>query len=260
MSNRAATNVVCIKWGDKYPAYYVNRLYQGVSRFLDRPFRFLCFTDDATGIAAPVEVHPLPFEPFEADIVAAMNRPGRKGAWRKISLFRPGLAGMTGQVLGFDLDVAITGPLGDIVDFAPDSVCMRREWRYEWSGRDGGHGSVFCFDPAQHRYLYDEFAADPVGSVDRHKGSEQYYTSMTALRHGKLRYLPGNLICSFKRDSMRLPPFNYLLPPVLPADCRVMCFHGRPKMDEALVGYSDSLLRHSLPAEWLQRYWVGEPA
>ena len=105
---------------------------------------------------------------------------------------------MSGQVLGFDLDVVITGALDEIVDHAPDKVAMRREWRYEWRRKHGGHGSVFSFDPAQHSYLYDEFAADPAGSVERHRGSEQYFTSMTALRHDQLAYLPGELVCSFK--------------------------------------------------------------
>lgn len=248
-------NVVCIKWGDKYPSYYVNRLHAGVRRGLDRSFRFICFTDDAAGIDPAIETHPLPIEPFEAEIVAAMQRKGRRGAWRKISLFRPGLADMSGQILGFDLDVVVTGDLADIVDHSPDRVVMRREWRYEWRGKHGGHGSVFSFDPGLHPYLYDEFAADPARSVALHRGSEQYYTSMTALRHKQLAYLPGNLVCSFKRDAIPRPPLNYFLVPRLPRDCRVMCFHGKPKMDEVVFGHEGSILHHSLPAPWLAEMW-----
>lgn len=257
MSTGTPINVVCIKWGTKYPAYYVNRLYAGVARHLDRPFVFHCFTDDAAGIRPEVVTHPLPTEPFEADLVAAMQRAGRKGAWRKISLFRPGLGGMTGRMLGFDLDVVITGDLTPLVDRAPDKVAMRREWRYAWKGQQGGHGSVFCFEPALHPYLYDEFAADPAGAVARHKGSEQYYTSITALRHGQLSYLPGPLVGSFKYDAARLPPLNLLLPPRLPDDCRVMCFHGSPKMEEAVEGFRSDWWRSTLPADWLRQHWIG---
>lgn len=258
LPDATVVNVVCIKWGSKYPSYYVNRLYRGVARHLGREHRFACFTDDPEGIEPGIEVHPLPVEPFESEIVAAMQRRGRKGAWRKISLFRPGLAGMVGPMLGFDLDVTITGGLDELVDHAPDKVCMRREWRYEWQGRQGGHGSVFCFDPARHIYLYEDFARDPGGSVEQHRGSEQYYTSMTAYRRGELAYWPGELIASFKRDAMRLPPMNYLAPPVLPDNCRVMCFHGKPKMEEALAGYAGGVFTHTKPAPWLRRHWVGE--
>ncbi|WP_306120185.1 MULTISPECIES: hypothetical protein [unclassified Roseitalea] len=252
-------NVVCMKWGNKYPSYYVNRLHAGVQRWLERDFRFICFTDDSAGVNADIETHPLPEEEFEAELIAGMQRRGRKGAWRKISLLRPGLADMEGPILGFDLDVAIAGPLDAIVDFAPQKVAMRREWRYEWQGRDGGHGSVFCLEPHLHPYLYEEFAADPAGAIDRHKGSEQYYTSMTALRHGSLAYLPGDLICSFKRNAIPAWPFNYLRAPVLPDNCRVMCFHGRPSMEEAMSGYRRTLRYRCKPADWLARCWF-DPA
>ena len=249
-------NVVCIKWGDFYPAHYVNRLYDGVRRWLHSDVRFVCFTDDADGIDNRLEVHPIPIEPFEDTIVEAMTRDrGRRGAWRKISLFRPGLAGLEGRILGFDLDVVITGWLDEIADFAPDKVVMRREWRHERFRRDGGHGSVFSFDPALHPYLYEEFAADPRGAILRHRGSEQYYTSMTALRHGALRYLPGDMVCSFKKDSVPVFPINLFREPRLPSNCRVMCFHGSPKMHEAIGGYRASWRHRTTSCRWLEESW-----
>jgi len=33
-----------MKWGDKFPAEYVNRLYAMVARNLSDEFRFVCFT------------------------------------------------------------------------------------------------------------------------------------------------------------------------------------------------------------------------
>lgn len=251
-------NVVCIKWGDKYPAYYVNRLYWGVRRFLDRPFRFLCFTDKPEGIVPEVEVHPLPVEPFEAAIVRLMTEPKRKGAWRKISLFRPGLADMEGPILGFDIDVCITGPLGDLFDFAPGKMCMRREWREARRGQPGGHGSVFRYEPAHHGYIYGEFAADPFGVAERAKYSEQKYTSMVTQARGDFDYFPDRWIASFKRNAIPFPPLNFLIEPRLPADTRVMCFHGTPKMEEAVEGYRGEWHHATLPARWLRDYWLQE--
>ena len=43
-------NVICLKWGDRYPAFYVNRLYDGVRRNISRPFRFVCFTNEPEGL------------------------------------------------------------------------------------------------------------------------------------------------------------------------------------------------------------------
>ena len=53
-------NVICMKWGSKFGAEYVNRLRSMVVRHLPHPHRFVCFTEDARGIDPAVEVAPLP--------------------------------------------------------------------------------------------------------------------------------------------------------------------------------------------------------
>ena len=56
-------NVICLKWGSFYGPEYVNRLYRGVSAHMDRPFRFVCFTDDPTGLVDGVEAAEFPPPP-----------------------------------------------------------------------------------------------------------------------------------------------------------------------------------------------------
>ena len=43
-------NIICMKWGEKYDSSYVNILYNMVERNLNRPFRFVCFTDNKSGL------------------------------------------------------------------------------------------------------------------------------------------------------------------------------------------------------------------
>ena len=52
--------VICISWGTKYGAPYVNRLYAMVARNLTPPFSFTCFTDDAEGFHPGIRAEPLP--------------------------------------------------------------------------------------------------------------------------------------------------------------------------------------------------------
>lgn len=52
--------VVCLKWGDMYGPEYVNRLFAMVSRNVDSPVRFVCFTEDATGLRDDIEIKALP--------------------------------------------------------------------------------------------------------------------------------------------------------------------------------------------------------
>ena len=248
--------VVCIKWGRAFGPEYVNRLYSGVRRHLARPVRFLCMTEHAEGLHPDVEVLDLPDEPFRPAMDAALAVADRKGAMRKVSLFRPGLIeGLEGSVLGFDLDVVITGPLDEFLEFAPGKVAMRADWVEARRGRPTGHGSVFRYDPALHPWLYETMAADPTGTVERARGSEQRMTSHLALDRDAFAYLPEDWVVSFKHDCYRPWPLNAVLEPRLPDAARVVCFHGHPKMTEAVDGYRH-WLRGCPPTGWLKEHWI----
>ena len=55
-------NVICIKWGTKFGADYVNRLYKMVEKNLSIPHRFVCFTDNAEGLIEGIEVRRSEYE------------------------------------------------------------------------------------------------------------------------------------------------------------------------------------------------------
>ena len=52
-------NVVCVKYGTKYGADYVNKLYYGVKRHLTVHHTFTCFTEDSAGLDTHIQVQPL---------------------------------------------------------------------------------------------------------------------------------------------------------------------------------------------------------
>lgn len=249
--------VACIKWGTLFGPDYVNRLYSGVRRNLDCDLRFVCMTEHSAGLHPDIETIPLPVEPYQAKMDAALARANRQGAMRKVSLFRQGvIPDLEGPVLGFDLDVVITGDLTPIWEMAPGKLAMRHDWIEKRKGRPTGHGSVFRYDPAAHPYLYEDLAANPYEETEKARGSEQRYTSHKAMDNGDFAYIPERYLVSFKHDCLDLPPLNYLRAPHLPEDARVVCFHGRPKMPEAVAGYRGSLLRWSRPAPWLEEHWI----
>jgi hypothetical protein len=75
------------------------------------------------------------------------------------------------------------------------------------------------------------------------------------MENGVFTYIPGDWVVSFKYDCNPFPG-NYLHAARLPEDARVVCFHGRPKMPEAIEGYRGSLIRYAKPTAWLQEHWV----
>lgn len=86
----AHTNFYCVKWGTKYTAEHVNRLYRMVEKNTSLPFTFTCFTDDSIGLDERVKIWSLPH--------------GLEGWWNKIYLFDRCSAGLN---VYFDLDVVI---------------------------------------------------------------------------------------------------------------------------------------------------------
>lgn len=99
--------VVCIKWGPKFSADYVNKLRNMVRRNLSLEHQFVCLTDDATGLNEGIEVRPL-VENLEH-------------SYTKLGLFANELHDLTGQILFLDLDVVIINPIAELFQFEPEA-------------------------------------------------------------------------------------------------------------------------------------------
>lgn len=88
-------NIVCVKWGNKYSAEYVNKLYAMVSRnCCGQDFKFYCYTEDAVDIRNEVNVIKI-----ETDLTRW---------WLKLDLLNKFT---TGTTILFDLDIVILNPL-----------------------------------------------------------------------------------------------------------------------------------------------------
>jgi hypothetical protein len=227
-------NVLCIKWGRKYGSEYVNRLYRGVESNLSRPFRFVCLTDDPSGIVSGVQALPIPATPFDK---TAFDQPR---AWRKVCLYKPGVAGLEGDTLFLDLDVVVMGPLDDFFAYAPGSYCVIHDWlerRRAWMpGRDGqvGNTSVFRFDPRRHNRVYTFFEQNS-DWVLRTFRIEQQYASY-ALK-SEMAFWPYSWVVSFKRSCRPRFPLNLIREPYEPHDARILVFHGYPLPEQAIAGF-----------------------
>ena len=136
-------HIVCLKAGTKYGPEYVNILYDMVSRNLPEGFDgdFTCFTDDISGLSPSIATRPLP-------------HPGLNGWWNKIALFKPGLFPDGDQVLYFDLDTVITGPLDEIASYRGDFAILRDFYR-----PDGLQSSVMSWRVSVPEIVWDAWSA-----------------------------------------------------------------------------------------------------
>ena len=262
-------NVLCMKWGHKnYPAYYVNRLYAGVKAHLPRPFRFVCMTDDPTGVRPEVECVDFPPNP---------DVKGRKwpNVHAKLLVFRKGFANLEGPTLFLDIDLIVLNDLGRFFDYRPGDFCIIHNWierrKLLFRRRPAiGNSSCFRFDAgtdAAHR-VYEAFLRDkddPALDAYFRKGSQKYQTR--AMREaGRVSWWPEAWVCSFKRQCIPLWPLNLLVAPRPPKTASVIAFHGSPDIPEAITGFREHK-GHKVPphltcrpAPWVKDLWEGGEA
>ena len=133
-------NVVCIKWGEKYSAEYVNRLYGMVQRQLSLPHRFVCLTEDSTGIDSVIETLPL----IRTDL---------KHSYTKLQLFLNPLHDIQGQILFLDLDTVILNSIDDLFLHKPEAKFIGlHEWFDDFLG-----SSTFRFEAGQFPFVLEEW-------------------------------------------------------------------------------------------------------
>jgi hypothetical protein len=251
-------NVICMKWGKLYGPDYVNFLRAGVGRHLRRPFRFVCFTDDAQGLREDVQVLPLP----------QLGLPAGQGdlRWRKLAVFRKQLHDLHGTALFLDLDLVIVDALdaffehpGRFLIIRDDDLFRPKPLRKLNPARDRflhsvGNSSVFRFEIGQHSYILDAYLADPKGAAERYEISQQFQSAQLAA-HGDLAYWPSDWCVSFKNACVPRGLKSYLADPAVPAGARIVVFAGTPKMGDVLAGGGHRWYRRIGDVSWLHQAW-----
>ena len=112
----------------------VNRLDRGLRRFVTRPFRHICITDDSQGINPEVEIFPL-----------WDNLSEYGGCFRRLYLFAH--PSFTGRVVSIDLDCVIVDQLDPLFEREEDLVL--------WQSRTSKalyNGSMFMFDAGEQHH------------------------------------------------------------------------------------------------------------
>ncbi len=245
-------NVICLKWGARYPASFTNILYRSVKRHLSRPFRFVCVTDDPSGLDPEIEAVPLAPNP---------GYPEERwpNIFMKLAILREGFAGLKGPTLFLDVDVVIMGDLDCFFDWQPGKNCIIHNW-IEWHktlfrARPAiGNSSVFRFEAGpQGGALYETFLRE----FDDANNPSLYPTEQAFLTHamGEVCWWPEDWVCSFKRTCRPVFPLNLVRPPRRPAT-KILVFHGAPDPDQAVAGFVGKKRHHrTLPAPWILDDW-----
>ncbi|TDL81303.1 glycosyl transferase [Palleronia sediminis] len=262
--------VICINWGTKYGAPFVNRLYAMVARNITPPFSFTCFCDDPAGFRPEIATEPLP--PIDYELPT-----GGPGIWPKSRLWGPRLGSLSGPVLFLDLDLLIRDSLDPFfAQGAPEDVILARNQSTPFERL--GQTSVFRFPVGGLVALQDKFRADPHGIAARYRFEQRFVTRNVP---GGVKLFPREWVAHFRQDCRWPFPLNYALAPSEPDRARIVIFPGGVHPQHAIEGRYGAIhragsplehiarafspdrpeplgkhLRHYMrPAEWVARYW-----
>jgi hypothetical protein len=241
--------VICLKWGTRYGPEYVNKLYSMVARNTKRPLRFVCITDDTTGLVPQVETRPMP----EFDLPEYFRYAG----FRRMFLFKETLYDVSGPVFHLDVDILVTGSVDDFFDYKPEAKYIVAE-NWTQPGQGIGNMSVFRYHIGSQTKIWDRFRPDPLAMVAEYNNS-QTFCSRTL---GSFDMYPLEWCTGFKQTLIPAWPLRYFVPPAPPPPAvKIVAFTGKPDMHEALAGqWPEPKLRKRFykrirPALWIADIW-----
>lgn len=236
-------NIICMKWGDKYGADYVNKLYSMVARNLTLPFQLTCFTDNPKGITSEVNIQPLP------SLELPPEAPER--GWNKLTTLKKGLAGLEGEALFLDLDVVIVDNIDDLFHYEAEFAIIRDE---KLKRKNIGNSSVYRFKIGKYHDILEDFRKN-FSYVQKSHRNEQAYLSTEVDKLNDLKFWPEGWCPSFKYHCMSPWPLNYFLDAKIPEGAKIIIFHGHPEPDEAIAGVTTKWYRHVRPTHWIRDHW-----
>lgn len=245
--------ILSLKYGTRYPADYVNVLFNACRKAMRAPFRFVCLTDDATGLVEGIEALPIP------DVGLTPQEWYRGGIWPKLGIYDRQLHGLKGRCLFIDLDMVVVSDL-DVFFDQPGSFIGINEtsaWGHDPTGKPKLCSAIIAFDAGALSHLAEDFRANKAKILSSFR-TEQDYTAATLTG---ISYWPDDWVISFKRKLRRPIGVDLLLQPKAPpAGTKVLAFHGTPRPIDLIN--REKLFWDRFPhlahgrVNWMARYWL----
>lgn len=216
-------NIICMKWGTRYGPHWVNRLYGMIQRNTSWNIRFVCFTDDATGIRDDVECQPMP--QFDYD-------PSLGKYWPKLGMMQDTVGGLTGMTLFLDLDLIILDNIDAFLEH-DGRFNIIREWKNPHLGF--GNSSVVRFFVGQESAVIDRFhATSHADLASKYDNKEQNFLTKEV---DEVAFWPDDwcvpfpLACLPRNRVVRF--FSKAKPPTTG---KILIFYGSITPESALLG------------------------
>ena len=212
-------NFVCVKWGKRYGADYVNKLFAGIRRNYTQMFEFYCLTENEEALNPKIRVLKLETK-FET-------------WWTKGHLFEGFLELEDTLNVYIDLDVVIVGNIDFLSTFDGQFALLRTdEIACETQNKNGYNSSMILFRGNRYRDILRELL-EIYGILTKRVFRFDYWLEMI---------VPD---CQFIQDLFpnQVSDFVTKCKDELDNESKIVIFPRKPKPED-------------YPANWVREYWV----
>lgn len=200
---------------------YVNNLFAGVSRFANRDFDFICYTNEPLDLDPKIEIRKFPLV-------------SKCGVLPRLYMFSKASGLFGNQVLCLDIDIVVVGALEKLLDYS-GLFCARSKFKLgEGHKLDGDIMSFRACQEAEDRFWLP-FIRDLKHSESVTGGRERYWMRRVAgdVADRWEDEAPGAVV-SYKRHVHATEK--------IPKGVSIVSCHGYPRP-------------HQIEAEWIKEYW-----
>lgn len=260
--NQESVNIICIQWGTAYREKEINRLYNMIKSNTTFAINFHLFSNcELPLLKKEITQHLEPVLSCHEDIKHLNYR-------KEVGLCSDQLGNLQGKrVFFFDLDVLITGNLDTLFSYPKgDKFYIINDWNTK--GIHVGQASCYSFVVGTLGYIRNTFELNWEFYVEQFGTASQEYLSAKIIeKEGSLNFWPTKWFASFKYHSLPHILFRHFLTPKVPdINTKVLCFHGYPNIEDALIGRWSSpdakkaakgwkkIYKTCRPTHWIKNY------
>lgn len=185
---------IVLKWGEKYPAVYVNRLYKSIEKTFSGEFEFYCITDNTDNLNPLIKT--LTFEQIN-------YKQSNVFTLQKLHLFNPSNLPFEGPFVLLDLDILITKDLNEY--FKQYKFSEPRMIKNYWTPENNINmyyhvgtciinSSFVTWNGDQFKFLYDFYKNNKFIIEYKYKSLDKfiYYTN-----YENLKFHPKKLVYAY---------------------------------------------------------------
>lgn len=238
MDSKKPIKIICLKWGEKYQAHYVNKLYAGIARNTTVPFELHCFTENTHGLSNRIITHPLPYNTIQS-------------WWNKLYLFSNEIGFEPGEKLFYiDLDTLIVRNIDSILRYEPDRMVILRDFYTGLArtvvGTDNVGSGLMYWRHGDYTHVWDSFIANPQRAIEAVKphGDQKWIQIQIPDRIYWQDVFPDQII-SFKVHCNS----------GLPRMASIICYHGKPSIPESYSKRNRVWKYDIPPQQWVRSHW-----